>query len=176
MSVTVCVVLCRHSTKDDPMPIETIVSGDAVHFPKPGDSCLIHYVGYLDDGTEFDNSYRRDRPMCVLLGADQLIVGLEKTLLKMSRGCALLLFSHLCLLTQQFPCVVYLSAGQKGRVVIPQKFAYGEKGYPPVIPPLAPLTFEVELISFSRGSYQTITRDVVQNAKTETEQALKIKN
>lgn len=68
------------------MPIQTIVSGDAVHFPKNGDSCLIHYIGYLDDGTEFDNSYRRDRPLCVLLGAEQLISGLEKTLTKMSRG------------------------------------------------------------------------------------------
>lgn len=138
----------RFATKDDPMPIETIVSGDAVHFPKNGDSCLIHYVGYLEDGTEFDNSYRRDRPMCVLLGADQLIVGLEKTLLKMSRG-------------------------QKGRVIIPQKFAYGEKGYPPVIPPLASLTYEVELISFSKGSYQTMTRDLTLNP---VEQSLKVKN
>lgn len=68
------------------MPIETLVSGDAVHFPQIGDTCLIHYVGFLDNGTEFDNSYRRDRPLCVLLGADQLISGLEKTILKMSRG------------------------------------------------------------------------------------------
>jgi len=133
------------------MPIETIVSGDAVHFPKNGDSCLIHYIGYLENGTEFDNSYRRDRPMCVLLGADQLISGLEKTVAKMSRG-------------------------QKGRVVIPQMYAYGEKGYPPVIPPLATLTYEVELISFSKGVYQTISREPVRGDKTEVEKALQIKN
>jgi FK506-binding protein 1 len=76
----------RAPRKDDPMPIETLIPGDAVHFPTSGDTCLVHYIGILSDGTEFDNSYRRDRPLCVLLGSDQLISGLEKTLTKMSRG------------------------------------------------------------------------------------------
>ena len=135
------------------MPIETIVSGDATNFPKNGDSCLIHYIGYLEDGTEFDNSYRRDRPLCVLLGSEQLIQGLEVTLTKMSRGTVnIIIFCNI---------FIFVFTGQKGRVVIPHNYAYGEKGYPPVIPPLAPLTFEIELISYSMGSYQTITREIV---------------
>lgn len=57
--------------------IKTITPGDAVHFPKNGDSVLVHYIGSLADGTVFDNSYGRDRPLCFLLGANQVIAGWE---------------------------------------------------------------------------------------------------
>ena len=68
------------------------------------------------------------------------------------------------------------TTGQKGRVTIPQKYAYGEKGFPPVIPPLAALTYTVELISFSRGGYQTGSREVIAASPAEEiQQALQLK-
>jgi hypothetical protein len=42
-----------------------------------------------------------------------------------------------------------MSRGEKARIVIPAEYGYGDKGYPPIIPPKAILLYELELISFS---------------------------
>lgn len=121
---------------EERIPIITIKPGDAIHFPKKGDSCLIHYTGFLENGAIFDSSYNRDRPICIMLGMEQVIIGWDDVLLRMSRG-------------------------QKGRVDIPPDMAYGERGYPPIIPPLATLTYELELISFTPAkSIDILERDV----------------
>jgi len=41
-----------------------------------------------------------------------------------------------------------MSIGQKVYFIVPWDCAYGEKGFPGVIPPKANLAFEVELLSF----------------------------
>ncbi|CAE7479892.1 FKBP1 [Symbiodinium microadriaticum] len=121
------------------MPVTTLIPGDAVHFPVKGDSCLVHYIGMLENGEVFDDSYARDRPICVIIGLDQVIAGWDDVLQRMSRG-------------------------QKGRVQIPPEYAYGERGYPPIIPPMATLTYEIELISFSPPrSPDILQRDIPEN-------------
>jgi FK506-binding protein 1 len=123
-------------SEDRSIPIVTLKPGDAIHFPKKGDSCLLHYTGFLDNGAIFDSSYNKDRPICIIVGLDQVIAGWDDVLLRMSRG-------------------------QKARVDIPPEMAYGERGYPPIIPPLATLTYELELISFtSLQSPDLLERDL----------------
>lgn len=39
-----------------------------------------------------------------------------------------------------------MSLGEKAELKITYDYAYGEKGYPPVIPARSNLTFEVELL------------------------------
>lgn len=78
----------------------------------------------MDDGTKIDSSRDRKLPLEFRAGIGQVVKGLDIAILQMSRG-------------------------QRARVTIPSHLAYGERGYPPIIPPNAVLTMDVELISFA---------------------------
>jgi len=90
---------------------------------RTGDTLSMHYTGFLPDGTVFDSSLARG-PFSFKLGQGQVIPGWEQGLAGM--------------------CV-----GEKRKLTIPPHLAYGENGYPPVIPPAATLTFDVELLGFN---------------------------
>ena len=92
--------------------------------PKQGDRVRVHYQGYLLDGTLFDSSVRRNQPIEFLLGEGQVIPGWDE-------GIAL------------------LSQGDKAEFLIPADLAYGARGAGGVIPPNAPLRFEVRLEGIS---------------------------
>jgi len=112
--------------EDEAITFEMIKAGDATHYPQRYDSCAIHYTAKLEDGTMIDNSYKRGQPTYFVLGRGTVIKGFEKVLL-----------------------AGHVSKGQIIRMKLPHDLAYGEKGYPPGIPPLATVVFEMELISFS---------------------------
>lgn len=87
---------------------------------------VVHYTGWLEDGTVFDSSVKRNEPFPVVLGHGQVIPGWEKGLLG-------------------------IKAGEKRQLVIPSDLAYGDEGMPPTIPPKATLTFEVEALSLGEA-------------------------
>lgn len=87
-----------------------------------GDTVLVNYTGWLEDGTKFDSSLDRGQPLPVTLGQGRVILGWEEGLLGMQ-------------------------AGGKRKLIIPPGLAYGASGSGGVIPPNATLTFEVELVS-----------------------------
>lgn len=128
------------SASEKKVEIVTTKPGNALHFPKRGDSCSIHYTGSLESGEMFDNSYRRGQPLIFRLGSDHVIAGIDMTVAKMSKG-------------------------QKCKVKIHSDFAYGEHGHPPIIPPRATLIYEVELVSFStEGTIVSMIRDKKEEA------------
>jgi FKBP-type peptidyl-prolyl cis-trans isomerase FklB len=88
--------------------------------PKSDDTVTTHYRGTLIDGTEFDSSYRRGKP--VTFPVNQVIPGWTEALQLMEEGA-------------------------KWELFIPSNLAYGEKGAGNEIGPNATLIFEVELIS-----------------------------
>ena len=90
--------------------------------PKNGEKVKVHYKGLLLDGTVFDSSFKRNQPIEFTLGVGQVIKGWDE-------GISL------------------LGVGDKASFIIPSDLAYGESGAGVVIPPNAPLIFEVELIS-----------------------------
>lgn len=103
---------------------EVIEEGDGPQ-AEVGDFVSVHYIGTLEDGTEFDNSYDRGQPFQLILGAGQVIPGWEIGLLKMNEG-------------------------GKAIFTIPPELGYGAQGSPPTIPPGATLTFEVELVEIQQ--------------------------
>jgi peptidylprolyl isomerase len=89
--------------------------------PQPGQTVIVHYTGYLDNGTVFDSSLQRGQPFEFVLGAGQVIRGWEEGLATMR-------------------------VGGKRRLIIPPELGYGAAGAGGVIPPNARLTFDVELL------------------------------
>lgn len=86
-----------------------------------GKTVSVHYKGALENGTEFDSSYKRKQPIDFPLGMGHVIEGWDE-------GIAL------------------LQVGDKARFVIPSHLGYGSRGAGGVIPPDATLIFDVELV------------------------------
>lgn len=81
-----------------------------------GAHIVVHYHGTLADGTVFDSSVARNEPFECKIGVGEVIIGWDWGFTKMKKG-------HKAILT------------------CPPKYAYGEMGYPPRIPPNSTLTF-----------------------------------
>jgi peptidylprolyl isomerase len=89
--------------------------------PKQGQTVIVHYTGTLENGTKFDSSHDRGQPIPFPIGVGRVIKGWDEG-------------------------VITMKIGGKRKLFIPANLAYGAQGRPPVIPPNAPLIFEVELV------------------------------
>lgn len=90
-----------------------------------GDEIVVHYVGRLLDGRQFDSSRQRRDPLDFSLGAGDVIKGLDAG-------------------------VKGMRVGGMRKLTIPPELAYGEHGCGGVIPPHATLVFDVELLEVLR--------------------------
>ncbi|WP_423148585.1 FKBP-type peptidyl-prolyl cis-trans isomerase [Rubrolithibacter danxiaensis] len=101
----------------------------------PGDTVVLNYTGMLLNEKVFDtsildiakkkgtfNPQRPYEPMKVPAGVSSTIPGFDE---------ALLLFPK----------------GTKATIILPSKLAYGEQGSGPMIPPYAPLIFDIEIVN-----------------------------
>jgi len=51
---------------------------------KQGDTIKVHYTGTLNDGSEFDSSYKRNEPIEFQAGTGQMIQGFDKAVMGMT--------------------------------------------------------------------------------------------
>lgn len=93
--------------------------------PKTGDVVVVHYTGWLTDGTRFDSSVLRGQPFKFPLGMHRVIPGWDEGLSTMK-------------------------VGGVRQLVIPPQLAYGDRGAGGVIPPNATLIFEVKLLGIEK--------------------------
>ncbi len=80
-----------------------------------------HYRGWLEDGTEFDSSYKRGQPFQIVLSNNRVIQGWILGL----KG---------------------MKTGGKRKLWVPAALAYGERQVGTMIPPNSNLIFEIELL------------------------------
>ena len=89
--------------------------------PQTGQVAVVHYTGWLKDGTKFDSSRDRGQPFEFAIGRGMVIKGWDEG-------------------------VSTMKVGGKRRLIVPPGLGYGAQGAGGVIPPNAELTFEVELL------------------------------
>lgn len=92
--------------------------------PKANSKVKVNYTGKLVNGNVFDAS-KPNEPVTFNLGKNEIIPGWEEG-------------------------IQLMSVGSKYEFYIPYQLAYGEKGYPGVIPPYATLIFEIELVGIEK--------------------------
>lgn len=92
-------------------------TGEHVH---AGSRVTVQYDGFLLDGTKFDSSRDRGKPLLFNVGMGEVIKGWDEAFLSMSKG-------------------------ERRTLIVPYWLAYGEESRGP-IPARATLVFEVELV------------------------------
>ena len=112
-------------------PAPTLTSGSGLKYedlkvgggasPSAGRQVVVHYTGWLENGTKFDSSLDRSQPFTFQIGMGQVIPGWDEG-------------------------VMTMKVGGKRKLTIPSHLAYGPSGRGGVIPPNATLIFEVELL------------------------------
>jgi peptidyl-prolyl cis-trans isomerase A (cyclophilin A) len=89
--------------------------------PKKGETITANYCLYLQDGKKLQSSFDSKTPFDTPIGVGRVIKGWDEAFLTMKEG-------------------------ERRILILPYNLAYGERGYPPDIPPKATLIFDVELV------------------------------
>jgi len=124
-----CLFFFKKNVKLEEVTTETglkyyVVQEGAGDCPEKGTKVVVHYTGYLEDGSTFDSSVEREQPFEFTIGQGRVIKGWDEG-------------------------VAMMKIGEKRRFIIPPELGYGQRGYDNLIPPGATLIFDVELLNYA---------------------------
>jgi peptidylprolyl isomerase len=91
--------------------------------PRAGQTAIVHYTGTFLNGKKFESSRDDGQPFEFQLGKPRGVIKCWDE------------------------AVATMRVGGRRKLVCPPQLAYGDHGYPPVIPPNATLNFDVELLA-----------------------------
>lgn len=89
--------------------------------PKQGQTCVMHYTGWLTTGSKFDSSRDRGKPYPFVLGSHSVIKGWEEGISTMR-------------------------VGGRRKLVVPPQLGYANRAFGDIIPANSTLIFDLELV------------------------------
>nr|POE57277.1 peptidyl-prolyl cis-trans isomerase fkbp65 [Quercus suber] len=111
---------------------QILKKGNSWQTPFPGDEVEVHFSGRVEGGACLDSNVDKGTPFRFKLGQSEVIKGLDEGVATMKKG-------------------------ERAIFIIPPNLAYGELGFPPLIPPNSTLIFYVEMLSWT--SIRDVTGD-----------------
>jgi FKBP-type peptidyl-prolyl cis-trans isomerase len=115
-------------TPKDTLEKSTVIEGTGDAKAVDGDTLTVHYVGYLPDGTVFDQSWGKETgPFPFILGHHDVIDGWDQGL-------------------------AGVKIGERRHLLIGSDLAYGSTGSGGAIPPDTPLAFDVDVVDINHSS------------------------
>ena len=111
-------------TMDNGLKYEDLVIGEGKQATGQGQTAVVHYTGWLENGSKFDSSVDHNEPFRFPIQRGYVIKGWDEG-------------------------VIGMKEGGKRKLTIPPDLGYGAAGAGGVIPPNATLVFEVELLEIT---------------------------
>jgi len=104
----------------DKLVVTDVVIGEGEESVEKGDTVVVNYIGTLQNGQEFDNSYKKGTSFTFKVGDNKVIEGWNEGMIGMKEGGSRV-------------------------IIVPSDMAYGRKGYGP-IPGNATVVYAIELL------------------------------
>mmetsp|Transcript_52603 Transcript_52603/g.136222 ORF Transcript_52603/g.136222 Transcript_52603/m.136222 type:complete len:146 (-) Transcript_52603:235-672(-) len=139
----------RPFTLPQGLTIKMLKAGDWGTYPNQTQSVAVHYDAFLPNGSKWDSSRDRGRPLRFRLGTGQVIPGLDEGISQLSLGsrARMTIPPELACEHQDTPSAPPLSPRpQNNSRSLWSCHSDGSRGFPGLVPPDTAIDFDIELL------------------------------